>query len=727
MQKTIFISNRLPVTVGKEDNALTYSKSIGGLATGLKSYHEGSGGLWAGWAGISEEQLTDAEKEQVKSTLMSDYHCLPIQLSDEDIERYYHGFSNRTIWPLFHYFTSKAEFRSDYWDAYVNVNNKFFEAIDPLIESGDILWIHDYQLMLLPSLIRENHPDVRIGFFLHIPFPSYEIFRTLIWRKEILQGLMGADLVGFHTYDYVRHFLSSVRRILGYEHNLGTILYEDRYVKADVFPMGIDYTHFFSLKSGSDYLDQAAELEAGLKGTKMILSIDRLDYTKGIPERIRAYGRFLEKFPEYQGNVRLNLIVAPSRVEVDSYEALLREIQILVSEINGAYATVNWQPIYFFFQSFSQEQLIAFYRKADVLLVTPIRDGMNLVVKEYIASRNDFGGMVVISETAGAASELGELIIVNANDSDQIADGLKQAIEMPPDEKTAVNKMMHYRLKRYNVEFWADEFMNALTGLVTDPMKLTEQIDLENHYPLITEPYKASKKRLILLDYDGTLVGFKAIPEKAKPDAELRKMLEKLIADPKNTVVIVSGRDHATLERWLGDLHLHLVASHGLWIKHPGETWQMNMTLNNDWKPAIYHVLEVYADRMLGAIIEEKNYSLAFHYRQCDPDLVATKLQEVRDAVLSMIHGMTLSLQEGDKVLEIKDSRVNKGQGVSVFLRDSSYDFIMGVGDDVTDEDLFKAMADDDFSVKVGLSSTHAHYRLPSWQTVRKLIKKLID
>ena len=725
MSKTIFISNRLPVTIGKEEDQLTYHKSIGGLATGLKSYHESSDALWVGWTGVPDEALTDEEKESIGTTLKASYKCVPVYLTEDDVEKYYYGFSNHTLWPLFHYFSNHASHDAEHWEAYKAVNRKFYDAVKPMITSGDTIWIHDYQLLLLPQIIRENHPNVKIGFFLHIPFPSYEIFRTIVWRKELLDGVLGADLIGFHTYDYVRHFLSSVRRILGHEHHLNTITVDERYVKADVYPMGIDFERFAYDYDNEAYTSQLQEIKRSLADTSMILSIDRLDYTKGIPERIRAFRRFLTLYPEYMGKVKLNLIVAPSREAVDSYQSLLREIQILVSEVNGELGTISWQPVTFFFQSFSQEELIAYYRSADVMLVTPIRDGMNLVVKEYVAARTDYEGMVVISETAGAASELGEYIVVNPNDIDEIASGIKQALEMALVEKRRVNKTMSNRLKRYNVKYWADAFMYDLTRFISDPLQTTGKIDLDLSSESLLKGYEASEKRLLLLDYDGTLVGFKPTPELAKPDADLMALIKRLAACERNTVVIISGRDHYTLGDWFGDLDIHLVASHGLWIKHPGTEWQMTMALSNDWKSPIIHVMEVYADRMPGALIEEKDYSIAFHYRLCEPDMVSAKLHEVKDALVSMTQTMSIGLQEGNKVLEMKDLRVNKGYGASEFLKDPTYDFIMSIGDDVTDEDLFEVLDDRSHGIKVGIGGTKAKYRLRSWRSVRALLGKM--
>ncbi len=726
MSKIIFISNRLPVTVRKKGGALEYIKSIGGLATGLKSCHEQSESVWVGWPGISDNDLDKGDQKTIRRALSDTYHCRPVFLDDQEIDDYYQGFCNNTIWPLFHYFQSKTEYDFRTWETYVKVNQKFFEAVDPLIHDGDIVWVHDYHLMLLPEMIKSKHPGAQVGFFLHIPFPSAEIFRMLIWRQEILTGLLGADLIGFHTYDYVRHFLSSVRRLLGYENTLNTIAFEDRFVHVDAFPMGIDYNRFAMEYDDDSFLEETRKLFEINKDMKIVLSIDRLDYTKGVPERIRAFGQFLHENPDYRGKVRFYLIVAPSRTEVDSYNELRRAITEKVSEVNGRYGTVDWMPIWFFYQSFPQETLIAFYRHADVLLVTPLRDGMNLVAKEYIAARQDLGGMAVLSETAGAASELGEAVVVNANNYFEVAAGIKTAIEMPQEELRARNTIMHKRIKRYNVDFWARDFLDSLERTVALTQNTVAEKSIERFGTDIIKAYKTASRRAVFLDYDGTLVGFAPTPDQARPDDDLRSLLARIAADPHNMTVIISGRDRHTLGTWLDGLNLILLAEHGLWLKRPGRDWEMTVSLDNAWKDSIRHVLQVYTDRMPGSFIEEKEYALAFHYRQCEPDLVKTRYPEIRDALTSMTQSMDLGLQEGKKVLEIKDARANKGYGASLLLRDRSFEFILGAGDDFTDEDLFSFLPERAFTIKIGLDDSRAKYRTRSWRTMRRFLESLI-
>lgn len=729
MSKVTIISNRLPVVIRKKDGAFEYEKSIGGLATGLKSFHEQAGSLWIGWLGLSDEELTEEEKELLQKELRDNYQCIPVFLSEQEIDLFYYGFCNKTIWPLFHYFLNKTEYNFSTWEAYRRVNQKFSRVVENIIDDGDTVWIHDYQLMLLPKILKDQYPNAHVGYFHHIPFPSHEIFRLLIWREEILEGFLGADLIGFHTYDYVRHFLSCTRRILGLEHNLNRILNEDRYVYVDVFPMGIDYDWFAKERDSKSFQLEVQELTVSAKGIKTILSIDRLDYTKGIPERIRAFDRFLTVNPEYQGKVRMNLIVAPSRTEVDSYDDLRKEITERVSEVNGKYATVNWMPIWYFFQSFPQESLISFYRNSDVLLVTPLRDGMNLVAKEYIASRTDCEGMAVVSETAGVASELGEAVIVNPNDYYAIASGIKMALEMPPDEKFSRNKIMHQRLKRYNINFWASEFLRTLNLAVSDSKPVDALKNLEKDSSLIENAYRFAGERAIFLDYDGTLVGFKSVPEQAKPDMDLCQLLQNLVNDPRNTVAIISGRDKNFLDTWFGQFNLYLIAAHGLWIRKPHGEWEMTVSLglNNDWKGSIRKLLELYTDRVPGSFIEEKDFSLAWHYRQCDPDLLELRLTEIREALIGLTQSMPLEIQEGNKVLEVKDNRINKGYGASLITQNHHFDFILSAGDDYTDENMFFALPENAYTIKIGPENTYAKYRLKSWESLRRLLKKLTN
>ncbi len=716
MSKMIFVSNRLPMTVKVNKGSISYEKSIGGLATGLKSYHEQADALWVGWPGFSSDRMKKSVLSEIQNSLLGQYNCFPVYLTEKDVQLYYEGFSNRTIWPLFHYFANLTEYDEANWARYKKINEKFYQEMKPFIEEDSTVWIHDYQLMLLPEIIKRNHPTVKIGFFLHIPFPSSEIFRLLVWKEEILKGILGADLIGFHTYDYVRHFLSSVRRILNVNHRFYKLNYNHRHIEVDAFPMGIDYDYFSKFQ-----VDKKINTNSEIKN---ILSVDRLDYTKGIVERIKAYATFLSKYPKYIGKVRLNLIVAPSRQSLPFYDQLRSEIEILVSQINGKFSNDEWIPIWYYFKSFSQDELIAYYRASDILLVTPVRDGMNLIAKEYIAARTDYLATLIISETAGAASELSEAIIINPNDEVQIADSIKLALDMPKAEKIQRNKIMHERIYRYNVNFWATEFINRLENIsFEEEIKLPVEAFINK--PEIYDKFDQSKQRIFFLDYDGTLAEFKKTPMQAAPNKALKSMLLKLANNKKNTVVIISGRDHETLDLWFGRMPINLVGDHGLWYKHSGKTWKKTVNIESDWKPSIKHVLDMYVDRMPGSFIEEKSHSIALHYRQAEPEMVSVKLSEIKDALYSIKGTTPIEIQQGNMVLEVKDQRVNKGNATRLFTNEKDYDFVLVAGDDTTDEDMFKALPEAE-TIKIGFGESAAKHRVDSSKEFRKLLNEII-
>ncbi|MCJ7801816.1 MAG: trehalose-6-phosphate synthase, partial [Candidatus Marinimicrobia bacterium] len=407
MSRLIIASNRLPVKINNLEAEFTLETSAGGLATGLKSYHKSNNSIWLGWPGLEVSSIK--EKQQISEMLAAE-HCLPIYLENELIENFYDGFSNATLWPLFHYFTEYASFKEIYWDAYKKANEIFAEAIVKTTKVGDTVWIHDYQLMLVPQLIRSQRPDIRIGFFLHIPFPSYEVFRILPWREDILMGILGADLIGFHTYDYARHFNSSVKRLLGYDIDFSTISLETRQVYIDVFPMGIDYAKFKSKAieiqntPAQEHSKEHQDIDRFLLDApdrKLILSIDRLDYTKGIPERIKAFRQFLTEHSEFKEKVSLLMLTVPSRTDVEQYQHLKSEIEELVGGINGEFGTLSWNPIIYFYRSLPFDSLIELFSSSDIALLTPLRDGMNLVAKEFIATKVNYKGVLILSEMAG--------------------------------------------------------------------------------------------------------------------------------------------------------------------------------------------------------------------------------------------------------------------------------------------------------------------------------------
>ncbi|GAA3518512.1 bifunctional alpha,alpha-trehalose-phosphate synthase (UDP-forming)/trehalose-phosphatase [Aquimarina addita] len=734
MSKTIIISNRLPLQLEINNNSITAIPSVGGLATGMKSVHSGSDSIWVGWSGLTDENL-DSKSEILVKNALKKHQCVGVSLTEAEVDGFYYGFSNNALWPLFHYFMEYTSFEKETWETYQSVNQKFADVVIDNLEEGDSIWVHDYQLLLLPEMIRKKKPDVTIGFFLHIPFPSYEVFRTIPCREALLKGMLGADLIGFHTYDYERHFLSSTQRILGHEINFNNVHFDNRIVKVDSFPMGIDYDKFHDAaqhhndKEKKEKTEIQQEIDKHLTGgnkAKLILSIDRLDYTKGIANRLRAFEYFLDKYPQFKGKARLVMLAVPSRSDVPQYQILKNEIDQLVGRINGKFAEVSWTPIWYFYRSMPFENLIDLYTSSEVALLTPIRDGMNLVAKEYIASRVDKKGVLILSEMTGASKEMSEALIINPNNFEEIADTIKMALEMPEEEQIKRNTALQKRLKRYNVEKWANDFMEALEGTQATLKKFSlKKLSGTTKEKLITD-FSASQKRILFLDYDGTLAPFEKIPENAKPTQKIFNILDALHKDPKTKLVIITGRDKKTFNDWFGHKEYTLITEHGAWLKEKDTDWELLERIDNTWFESIAPVLESYTDRTPGSLVEEKNYSLAWHFRNVDPDLGKKRAIELKTTVQHLISNHNLEILEGDKVLEIKVSGVNKGKSASKMLIENNYDFIFAIGDDWTDEYMFKELPDSAYTVKVGLKKTVAKYYVEGTDKVHELLKEFV-
>ena len=543
--------------------------------------------------------------------------------------------------------------------------------------------------------------------------------------------MLGADLIGFQTYDSVRHFMSTVRRLMGVDSVFNRIQIGERTLKVDVFPKGINYERFRSkteqihsdqhkpstIQEEMEVFKQSGQLE------KLILSIDKLDYTKGIPQRIRAFERFLQTYPEYVGKVSLIVQAVPSGETSQSFFNLKSKVDELVGRINGNYGTINWTPVRYLNQVFTMDERIDLYSLSDIALILPLRDGMNLVAKEFVASRHNGSGVLILSELAGASKELHEALLVNPNNLDAIAEAIKEAIEMPETEQIRRNKVMMRRLERYTVERWANEFIKALEGVKElQEVNLTRKINI-TRMRQIHRSYTESSKRILFLDYDGTLSWFTKNPENAKPDKQLYRILKSLAADENNTVVIISGRDKDTLGRWFGpEWNIHLIAEHGVWLREPGGEWHMLEQIDNAWKESVQQLLEYYVDQTPRTFIEEKNFSLVWHYRKGDPDLGVQRAWELKDELRTLTSNLNLEIMDGDKVLEIKYSGINKGRAALQKMGKNSYDFIFAVGDDWTDEYTFEAMPEEAYTINVGARSTKASYYIENVDLVRELL-----
>ncbi|NQV13547.1 MAG: bifunctional alpha,alpha-trehalose-phosphate synthase (UDP-forming)/trehalose-phosphatase [Parcubacteria group bacterium] len=725
MGRVIIVTNRLPVTVQKRRGKYTFQPSIGGVATGLSSVCDKQNCLWIGWSGLSKQALDSSAKRSIQAKLAKQHNSYPVFLDKRDVNSHYYGFCNNTLWPLFHCFTQHANYSKQWWESYQRVNELYAKAVLAKVKPGDTIWIHDYHLMLLPKLIREKLPKANIGFFLHIPFPPLEIYRMLPWRKEILAGLLSADLVGFHTYDYVQNFLDSVHRLLGYEHHLGSIVSGENITKVDAFPMGIDYNRFAQATELPQVAQETDKIRQKVGECQLILSVDRLDYTKGILERLDAFSYFLDQNPQYIGKVTLILVAVPSRTRIENYSLLKKQLDEKISQINGKYSEVDWIPIWYLYRSLPFEKLVAFYRAADIALITPLRDGMNLIAKEYIATKKDGRGVLILSEMAGTANELREALIVNPNDKRQISKALRRALEMPVAEQKEHNRIIQKRLQSYDVTKWAKDFLDNLSDLKKAQQKSrTKDLD-ESAWTKLKKQYRRSQHRLILLDYDGTLVSFVDDPDKAQPDQKLLEIIKSLTDDKHNRVVVISGRDRHTMGEWLQETKAEMSAEHGVWVKEKGR-WQKAVDLSSaSWMKKIKPILEQYVDRTPGSFVEVKDYSLAWHYRKADPKLALIRRKELLENCAQVTNTLDLDILEGNKVIEIKSADINKGRIASRWLDKRRWDFILAIGDDRTDEDMFSVMPKSAYTIKVGAEHSQASWRVKSVAEARELLENI--
>jgi trehalose 6-phosphate synthase/phosphatase len=722
VSRLLIVSNRLPVTVRAGPRGASVEPSSGGLATGLNGPHGRSGGTWIGWpgdlAGLDAGARAEVERHLAEMRLAA------VPLSPEEIARYYEGYANGVLWPLLHYSVARLPAEVRDFDTYEAVNVRFADAVAERWEPGDRIWVHDYQLMLVPKLLRERLPDARIGYFLHIPFPSSEIFRMLPQREKLLEGLLGADLLGFHAPAYVRHFASSVLRLLGAPSQVDRIAWEGREVRLGVFPMGVDAARFDAAARTEDVRALVETHRAA--GTQLLVGVDRLDYTKGIPRRLLAFEALLLRHPELRERVRLVQVAVPSRENVEAYREVRGEVDALVGRIHGEFATPSWSPIHYLYRGLAFEEIVALYRAADVALVTPLRDGMNLVAKEFVAARPDEDGVLVLSEFAGAASELAEAVFVNPYDIEATAGALHRALTMAPDERRTRMVHLRERVLRHDVHWWSGAFLSALEA-ARQPARGGVA---PSGRPAVEEAIAriaAAPRLCLLLDYDGTLVPFAPTPELARPGRELVELVARLADAPGVEVHVVSGRKRSTLDRWLGALPVGLHAEHGFWSRPSGGSWTSAEPGDLRWREPVLAILRDFAERTPGSLVEEKTAGFAWHYRSAEPDYGAEQAKELSLHLGALLSSAPVELLHGDKVLEVRPNGINKGQVVRAVLEGGAEGaLVVALGDDRTDEDLFAALPQGGLAVHVGAAPSQAPLRLSDVRAARDFLTRVL-
>jgi trehalose 6-phosphate synthase/phosphatase len=453
MRRLIIVSTRLPYFMDRNGDSPVLRQNSGGLVSALKSYFEKENAdtkyfeekIWVGSVDFSSHEWEHT------FTPAKDFRIEPVFVDQELYDKYYNGFSNTTLWPLFHYSTSFTKYEGDNFLAYEQVNALFANKLLSIVNEEDTIWVHDYHLMLLPKKLRDKKPDLTIGFFLHVPFPSYEIFRMLPgnWKTSLLNGLLGADLIGFQTHDYLSHFLQSSKMILKVEEQFNAIQYNGRYIKADLFPIGIDYNKFQQVGSDPDIILRKEYLQKKIAAKKIIFSVERINYFTGLVHRLEAYEQLLLRYPEWKEQVIFIFNIMPTQETIPAYTERKKEIEEKVSSLNGRFSTMSWQPVIYLYNNLTFAELSALYQIADVALITPLRDGMNLLAKEFVASRTSQTGVLILSELIGAANELSEALLVNPIDSEEVANTINKALQMPLPEQQQRITSMQRRLKEY--------------------------------------------------------------------------------------------------------------------------------------------------------------------------------------------------------------------------------------------------------------------------------------
>lgn len=746
MVKLFNVSNRLPVTYREGK----FQKSSGGLVAALEGLGSEQLDLrWIGWPGGTVEE---GERTQVARQLNQEFKALPVFLSPEEMEGHYEGLSNSSLWPLLHAMPSYLKFEAGWWSVYEAVNRKFAEVVLSQAEDGDLVWVHDYQLMLVPQMLREAKPGLKIGFFLHTPFPPADVFRYFPRRSEAIVGLLGADVVGFHTFSYLRHFHEACARLVGTGADgsggeVDQVVYEGHVSALGVFPIGINADKFEQEIASADFVQRKEKLLSSRNGRKVVLSVERLDYTKGILHRLDAIDLYLSRLElEARDKVEFIFVSVPTREKVEDYRDLRQEVELRIGRLNGKYATLHNSPIHFIHGTVDFPDLVALYATADVALVTPLIDGMNLVAKEFIAAHADEQGVLVLSEFAGAAEEMVSALHVNPHDPTAVADAIGTALAMSDAEKRARAVPMRRRVMQEDARFWAKNFVDALsvsrplgdgvtTAVASSPAAQTARQRAAALQDLVTTRLRHALREkqgaAMLLDYDGTLREIVRDPTGASPTPETRRLLDRLAAAPGVEVAVVSGRTREDLELFLGHYPFALVAEHGAAVRaaSPVASWtEIAPDAPQTWKDPVMAVLRSYERLTPGSFIEVKRTGLVWHYRNADRDLGEFRARRLVGDLATATANLTVNVRHGKKIVEIGDASVSKGAAAKRLLGERAFGFVLCAGDDTTDETFFQPPPTPDaITIKVGPGQTAAKYRLGTPGELRRLIEEALN
>lgn len=647
---------------------------------------------------LDYKSLSDNIKSSLAHQLSSNLSCYPVFMEEKVASGHYDNYCKTDLWPLFHYIlwdNNNVQKLQDqnFWDEYVAANQAFADALVHVYRPGDIIWVHDYHLLLVPSMVRVRCPDAIIGFFLHTPFPSSELFRCLPRRREILEGVLRSDIIGFQTYSYARHFTSSCTRVLGLESNPKGVEFNGSVVQVGIYPIGIDVERVQLRRQSALVNAKIKALREKYAGKKVIIGRDKLDYIKGVQHKLCAFEKFLQAYPEWHNNVVLIQVTSPAALRTSS--RLESKVSEIVSRINSQFGSLEFSPVVHIHQNLDQDEYCALLSTADVGLITSVRDGMNTTSHEFVVCQQDNHGVLILSEFTGTAGSLSAAILVNPFDYTGVAGVIKEALEMTREEKFNKHQQLYDHVTRHTAQFWAKSFIKDLRLISRHPEAMRPTPCLDDS--LFLQKYERSVSRLLLFDYDGTLTPIVKTPTAALPSPEMKQALATLAADPKNEVFIISGRDQEALDKWLGDIpNLGMSAEHGCFIKYPEdpELWiNLSEDLDFSWKQDVLKIFEYYTERTQGSSVELKRSSITWHYRLADPEFGEFQAKEcqnhLENAILSK---RPVEILVGKKCLEVRPISISKGEIVKRLLtqRVQPLDFVFCVGDDKTDEDMFK-------------------------------------
>ncbi len=718
----MIVSNRLPVSIQKVDGRLEFFPSTGGLATGLSSSTKPLGAKWIGWPGLASDGLTAAEKIYITKELRK-RRCYPVFLTQKQIDNYYSGFSNSVIWPLFHGLPIRP-YPKRFWRAYRQANQLFTDEALRISVPGSSIWVHDYHLLLMPAYLSRSGSDHKIGLFQHIPFPASDKLRSLDEAGRLLAGMLGADLVGFHTRGYTRHFLDACDSLLGLARHEDFVQVNDHAVRVAEFPMGIDYGRFRRTIRQERNRPALNRLRVQYQGRRVILAVDRLDPAKGLIERLQAYQQLLRENLELHGKIVFVMIVVPSRTDVAEYRQLKQRLDSLLLEVTTEFSRADWQPVDLLYQAFPLETIMLYYQLADVAFIAPLVDGMNLVAKEYVASKPQGNGALVLSSTAGAAEELRDAIQVDPTKRSSVVNGLRRALNLSKQELQTRARRMQRHIEQFSVQHWAHSFLDTLQRPREVRHPLPKALT-PRRLGVLMAAYHRAAKRLILLDYDGTLREFVNDPMAAKPTTQILRTLRRLGDNPGNEVVLVSDRERHNLDSWFGTLPLALAAEHGAFFRRRGgKNWHRTSQTDSSWQEPVKDLFEYYAAATPGALVEQKNAALVWHYRAASPYQAQKSLVAIHRLLKPLLTRYGLIAKSGNKVLEVHPSDIGKGNVIQEWLI-HDHDFVLCIGDDTTDEDMFRALPAGAYGVKVGSGSTAARFRVKNVAAVVGLLSKL--